>query len=87
MNIIANRSVAGHQRLDRCDTAPLGEVHPLDTCVGPSPTQPDDTILWARAVVEMPAWVFATAYDYTIDQAARIKAVIGDLLVDLEAGR
>lgn len=48
----------------------------------------DDELLdHFRAVVTMPAWVLATAHDLTIDQAVRLQAAVGELLLTSEACR
>lgn len=39
----------------------------------------DDNVRWAESMAAMPAWVFATAHDVTVEQAERIQHILGDL--------
>jgi hypothetical protein len=59
---------------------------PAPVMTGPAAAA-DDTMTWARSLTEMPAWLAATAYGVTLDEAEHVQAIVADLIAQDEAGR
>jgi hypothetical protein len=88
MSIIADSFSCPQHRPARPVRRPLKRAG-VSCLVGQRPTQDQravDDVAWARSMTAMPAWVFATAHDLTLEQAERIQEILADLAEKAEGG-